>query len=497
MDELVNPYGNRTPKFNWDKRYQQEILGMLFHDHSFLVQTFGLIKPEYFVNKIHEAISDCLFKHFKKYSVIPEWFVINELLIDREKTEVERFQAQVEFETCVNAFLPGINNRDFNIKRITEFAKEQAFREAVDKAIKLISKRDDESRWDKIEDAMRQAFSVDRTYDLGMDYYDEVEARYARMRQEVDSKEVFVTGLDDLDNLIAHGGLKRGEVGAFIALAGIGKSNFLCKAAATNIKRNKKVLYVSLELNEDQIGSRIDSILCGIDVRSIPDPAEGQIVFPEHIGRKTEEIVKGYLNDNLPENKNLLRIKQFAPGTLSISGLKSYLSQLSFDGFKPDMLIVDYVGELKDIEGIPTHESRQMLVRDLRGIAVQDKLCVFTAMQANRNAKIQENETEKDIDEASIGDSFGQIRPLDALWSINRSQQDIESGVGRIFVIKHRNGISKKRILYKQEGLDATCITAEVYGTMRNIGMNKKAEKVEVPKYNVKNDPAPANHLIN
>jgi len=105
-------------------------------------------------------------------------------------------------------------------------------------------------------------------------------------------------------------------------------------------------------------------------------------------------------------------------------------------------VIIDYVGEMKDYPGMPTWESRQRLVRDLRGLAVEDQICILTAMQPDGRSRevIKLNGV---IDDDNLADSKGQNRPLDALWSINQMNDEKECGLARIFTIKHRDGKSR------------------------------------------------------
>lgn len=147
------------------------------------------------------------------------------------------------------------------------------------------------------------------------------------------------------------------------------------------------------------------------------------------------------------EDKRLLVIKQFPAGTMTVNTLRAYMQQLHMIGFKPDLLIIDYIGEMKDYPGMPTYESRFRIVRDLRGLATEENICIFTAMQPNKNARDAQNKDNNlgpgVIDDTNLADSYGQIRPLDGCWSINQMHGEKEAGIARIFVIKHRHGKSR------------------------------------------------------
>jgi hypothetical protein len=138
------------------------------------------------------------------------------------------------------------------------------------------------------------------------------------------------------------------------------------------------------------------------------------------------------------------------------------------------------VGEMKDDRGSKTYESRQRAVRDLRGLAVEHKICVLTGMQINRGGR--EAMKSGYIDDTFLADSQGQIRPLDALWSINQEDAEAEIGVGRLFVIKHRNGKSRQMVYFKRDPhtLKMTEITAENHRKFMSEYAKKTADSVDM-----------------
>jgi len=143
------------------------------------------------------------------------------------------------------------------------------------------------------------------------------------------------------------------------------------------------------------------------------------------------------------------------------------------------MLAVDYVGEFKDDSNVKLYESRQKIVRDLRGFGVEENHATFTALQSNRLGRsVQEQGF---IDDDVLGDSYGQARPLDALWSINQNVQEKEIGVGRIFVVKHRDGRSRYSFFFKQdkETLDVFEISRETHANLMSQWSKRKSEAID------------------
>jgi replicative DNA helicase len=288
------------------------------------------------------------------------------------------------------------------------------------------------------------------------------------MQEEVAASIRFTSGFESIDNAINGCGPSAGEIYAWLGLPGTGKSLALVTGAVKNISRlGKRVLYVSLEMDEFKIAERFDAQFSKVNIGELQDHKD--IVF-----KALEEQVHN------KEDKRLLVIKQFPSGSLDVNKLQAYVQQLGVEGFHPDLVVVDYIGEMKDVPGIPTWESRFRMIRDLRGFAIEEKLCVFTALQPNKAAR--EAQKVSVIDDDNLADAFGQARPLDGLWSINQMQAEKEANIARIFVVKHRNGKGRFQfeIEYDPDTLQMIEITTNAYETRYKKHQHDKAvDKVE------------------
>lgn len=449
---IINPdLAVQNPQYRFEPRFQQEIIGMLLNDHVFLTQSAGLVKPNYFTLGAHEAICSCLFDYFEEHRHVPALFVLRELVRQRTQgDEIRCVRAFSELELCMQSFVPGNIDREFCLDQIANFAKEQALKIAIQNACKFMNKRDDPARWTKVEDEFKKALLVERSMDIGLDYFNTFDDRFARVRKQQEEMEVFITDFEGIDNRLDGGGLRRGEIGSFMGLPGTGKSVMLVQSSVANLRRNKKVLYLSLEMSQDKLAKRFDSVLGRLRMTELShkfDAAAGDVEeLHAKANRRIKETILGDFSHYV--DKRTLMIKQFAAGTADVNTIRAYIAQATLRGFRPDLIALDYVGEMKDIEGLKTYESRQRTVRDLRAMGLQENVCIFTAMQPNRSARQQEKEGV--IDDDSLADSFGQARPLDALWSINMTAQEKTAGVGRLFIVKHRDGDSRVTVYIKK-----------------------------------------------
>ena len=103
-------------------------------------------------------------------------------------------------------------------------------------------------------------------------------------------------------------------------------------------------------------------------------------------------------------------------------------------GKKPDVVIVDYADLLRGHGQEKRHEL-EGIYEDLRGLAGEYELPVWTASQANRSA------LEEDVIDASkIAESYGKVMVADFIISLSRKVQDKLAGTGRWHIIKNRFG---------------------------------------------------------
>ena len=443
LQELSQPEeAAAEDQFQEDDSIQRNIVGAMLSDRQFLVSAFGLVKPRYFRNEAHQVMCDAVFKYFEKYKKSPTKEFVYQEMKDRiaaRKPEVQQY-FEVEFETTYDYYIPGLDDMEYLLDRITTFAKTQALKVAFEKCTAELKKNKTSDTWLKIYDVLSKAMTVDRDFSAGLDYFATYEERYARMLDEQEHGELFTSGFEAIDNAIVGGGLSRGEVGSWMGLPGTGKSLALVAAALANIHHGKKVLYVSLEMDQDKVAQRFDA-----QIVNVSKQYDGKVTINNLLENK--EIVFESLRDYIKDYEfpTLLVVKQFPAGDMDIATFRAYLTQMKLRDFTPDLIILDYVGEMKDYPDMPTWESRNKIVRDLRGIAVIEKVCILTAMQPGREARSQSNDKEHlgFIDDNNLADAYGQSRPIDAMWSINQFQDEKEAGLARIFVVKHRNGRSR------------------------------------------------------
>jgi len=248
--------------------------------------------------------------------------------------------------------------------------------------------------------------------DIGHDYNVGIEERLTK------STRVTIKTPWDIIDEVMDGGLGEGELGVVVAPAGVGKTWVLQTIAAGAIKRGFTIAHYTLELNETYVGLRYDTIFSGISTQNIKF--------------QKEEVKK--IIDSL---KGRMIIKSYPTRAASVNTISAHLKQLELKNIIPDMVIVDYADILKDISGM--REVRHQLgsiYEDLRGMAGEFKVPVWTASQANRSALEEEV-----IDATKVAEAYSKVMTADFVLSISRQAQDKLSHTARCHIIKNRFGI--------------------------------------------------------
>lgn len=467
LEDLKNPDVDGTDtKYNWDIELQRQIISMLLVDKQFLIQSIDLIRPSYFTEKAHSKTCTILFEYFRKYKTLPKKYILLQELSDNLAGDKFKLNHLGEINSIYTYFEPGLEDREYLSNKIIYFAKMQAIKNAFTKSLSILNKHpEDDLAWSEIYELLRVAMNTDRNFEEGLKYFETLKERYERMNQEDSSLEKFITGWDGVDKNIKGGGYNRGEMISIIAASGVGKSVALSCMAATNVKRDKKVVYISLELSEDRVAERFDSIFTGASIHCLYS-------LKNDIFNQLEALVED------KKDKNLIVIKYFPGKTATVNTIRAYLTQLKFYGFVPDMVIVDYVGELKDHSNIPVHESRELLVGELRALANEgEKFFCATAMQTNRSAKMVQQDGV--IEDEHMGDSYAQIRPLDGGLTLNQNKGEKLVNVGRVFVMKQRFGKSRYLlyVYFDPNSLKISEISQEEYKNKMNSRIETIADE--------------------
>ena len=405
--------------YAFNENIQRGILYLLKSDKDFYLQIVNLVKPEFFEFPSHSKIFSAVRDHYEKYKKLPNDDFIEQQLqsCKSDRESIHDYTDELEYINKLDT--SAIDGEDYYLDLIESFAKREAMKDAIRQSLILIK----EDRMEETEDLVREALTISRSVDVGQQYFSDLKDRWDRTHN-AEERDKYKTLLPSLNKSL-EGGLGEKELAMVIAPPGVGKSLWLVNQAVQSMTEGRKVLYVSLEMSEDKIAQRFDSVMTLIPQAQLKDPST-QLRVQERLS---------IFRTNFPGSR--LVIKEFPTGTATVNTVRALLVQLrNYEEFVPDVIVVDYLELLRPVrENQHEYQAQQRIAEELRGLSMESKVLVWTATQTNRQGR-----SVKIITDAELGDSYGKIRTCDFAVSLNQSEEEFDNGTMRAYVVKSRNG---------------------------------------------------------
>jgi len=404
-------------KYDFSDDIQRGILFLSKYSRDFYLQISSLVQPDYFEYPIHSNIFKAIQSYYEDYMDIPKDLHLVECVKDFKGPKEDLSDYDDELYRVNSMDASCIGHTEFFLDIIEKFAQKAAMREAITSSIGLL--KDD--RMGEIETLVRDALCINRNVDLGQTYFNDILARFERsLKDNTGNRHPMV--FDTLSREL-EGGLGNKELAMVVAPPGVGKSVYLVNQGVQAMMNNKKVLYISLEMSEDRIAARFDSVMTLIPQKKLKDSLS--------LLQKRLTL----FGDKFPEAQ--LMIKEFPTGLANINDIRSLLVQLqNYESFKPDVILIDYLELLRPTrEGMAEYQAQQRISEELRGLAVECDVLVWTATQTNRQGRAV-----KLITDAELADAYGKIRTCDYAISLNQTEEEFDGGQMRCYVMKSRNG---------------------------------------------------------
>ena len=382
--------------------FQCKLIATLFKDRAFLQQIIDILEPHYFESEANTSIVEMIRDYFFEYKQPPT--------IEVMSVKVKEIDNEMLKTTIVEHLKDAYKQLDapdleFVKEQTIKFCKNQLLKSAIMESVELLKRGEFEQIKVKIDEAMKAG--LERA--IGHEYNEDIDERYKDSVRNTVS-----TGWDIVDE-IADGGLGKGELGVFVAPSGVGKSWALSNIGAAAVKAGLNVIHYTLELNEAYVGLRYDAVLSGIQAQDLK----------YHID-EVKSIVEKL------EGKLIVKYYPTKGGT--VNTLASHIEKCRIQGFDPDLVIVDYADLLRGHGKEVRHELGN-IYEDLRGLAGEHEIPVWTASQANRSSL-----SDDVIGAEKIAESYAKIMTADFVVSLSRKIEDKLANTGRWHVIKNRFG---------------------------------------------------------
>jgi replicative DNA helicase len=303
---------------------------------------------------------------------------------------------------------------DWLLTDFETFIRHKGLERAILESADLLEKGD----YGPVEDKIKKAVQIGLQKDMGTDYFLDPRARLLRIK---DKNGQISTGWKNLDQKL-FGGFNRGELNIFAGGSGAGKSLFLANLGVNYALAGLNVIYLTLELSEELVSMRIDSMITGIGTRDVFKQIDEVEMKVRVIGKKSGSFQVKYM-----------------PSGKTANDVRAYLKEYEVKtGKKCDVLLVDYLDLLmpagQKISAENLFIKDKYVSEELRNLAVE-KNCVFvTAAQLNRGAV-----EEVEFDHSHISGGLSKIQTADNVFGIFTSRAMRERGKYQIQLMKTRS----------------------------------------------------------
>lgn len=176
---------------------------------------------------------------------------------------------------------------------------------------------------------------------------------------------VLQTGFKDLDIILS--GVENSSIITIGARPAMGKSSFATNIMLNLLEQNKKCLFFSLELSEEEIIKRLLSQIGEVDAHLLKMPNE--ISKREKNVEKIAEALNKLTEYDLTISDN----------SHSTDEIKEQIEQV-----KPEFVFIDYLQLIDVPPKKPRSESFEKVMRDLKKIAKDNNCIIFITSQLSR-----------------------------------------------------------------------------------------------------------------
>ncbi len=400
-----------------DNDFQERIIQALLLDPEWAEQMSEVIRMNYFDIESYRFLAKTYFNYYEKYRTFPSLSIFKGII--KEKLD-EGSTQDIKLLSDISALLkkvktePDYRDLPYVKDKALDFCRKQAMKDALFRCVDLIA----EDKYDDVINIMKIATQVGANRDDDHDLFEDMEARFV---DEV--REPIPIGFEELDNQeVLNGGLGRGELGILIASSGVGKSHWLVERGCVALSAGYNVLYITLEMSKEKTGRRFDAHLTGYNSRKI---------------REHQKEVREWYKENRSK-LGKLKIAKFPSQTINTNNIIAYVHRQSVkNSFFPDLIIVDYADEMlstKTFEASSRHAYKS-IYRDLRNMAEELKVAVWSASQANRGGSSADIITGENFAEA-----HNKIDVPDFIFSLACKPQEKAKGIVKGFNVKTRDG---------------------------------------------------------
>jgi len=398
---------------------EQTILRNLLTDEEYMRKVLPFIKPDYFQG-IYKVLFREAGKFVGKYNKLPtaESFKIE--LDQSEKLNDEQYNMAMDI--VPQLFTSEKVDDKWLLDTTEKWCQDRAIYNAIMESITIIDGKHEQLTKGALPDLLSKALGVGFDLKVGHDYLENAGDRYEFYHTEEDRLPF------DLEyfNKITKGGVPRKTLNIALAGTGVGKSLFMCHVASSALVQGFNVLYITMEMAEERIAERIDANLLNVPI--------------DQLDKMSKDMFTTKVQDISRKTTGKLIIKEYPTGSAHAGHFRALLNELKLKRqFEPDLIFIDYLNicassRMKGMGGaINSYSYIKAIAEELRGLAVEFDLPIFSATQTTRSGY-----SNSDIGLEDTSESFGLPATADLMFALITTEELEQQGQFMVKQLKNR-----------------------------------------------------------
>jgi len=383
-----------------DPTMEKTILASLVQDEEFTRKVLPFLKEEYFSDRVERKIFGEIQEFVGKYNSLPTRDALSICISEIGDFTESDFRDAKDVISSVYEKRTDKPDKEWLVESTEKFCKDKSIYLAILESIQIIDGKSKQSK-NHLPKLLQDALSVSFDVSVGHDYLQDSEDRYDFYHR----REKRISFDLDYFNQITNGGTPTKTLNVILAGTGVGKSLFMCHHASNCLTQGKNVLYITCEMAEERIAERIDANLMDITMDELSE-------LPKESYNRKMEKVSGRVTGSLI-------IKEYPTATANVNHFRGLLEELKIKkNFSPDIIFVDYLNicaaaRFKDASNVNSYMYVKAIAEELRGLAMETEIPVFTATQTNRTGF-----TSSDVGLEDTSESFGLPQTADFMFAL-------------------------------------------------------------------------------
>ena len=400
-------------------RIETTILSNLFFNEDFTRKALPFIQADYFSNSDEQTLFTEIEKFVENYKNLPTKDTILIELGGRKDLTEEQLKN-------LKQLVAGANDTQVDLKWLLDatekWCKDRAVHNAVLSGIKILDNKDQKRTPEAIPGILSDALAVSFDNHIGHDYLQDADKRFDWYHTK---EKRFKFDLDYF-NRITKGGVPSKTLNIALAGTGVGKSLYMCHVAASSLVEGRNVLYITMEMAEERIAERIDANLLNVPIDQLDSMSKDMF---------TEKV-----NNLARKTTGRLIVKEYPTGSAHAGHSRALLNELKLKKqFEPDVIFVDYLNicassRMKAMGGsINSYTYIKAIAEELRGLAVEFDLPIFSATQTTRSGY-----SNSDVGLEDTSESFGLPATADLMFALISTEELEKDGQMMVKQLKNR-----------------------------------------------------------